>query len=232
MKKLITIALFLSLTVVGFGQLLAPKGIKVGTGVTAKTLSVAELGYLDGVTSPIQTQFDDFITGIALADSNKTNGTGYTTPLALATKAPLSANNIGFSMTFDPLMYTSPADNATYYYGGLNTAGLQTNTSSKAVLIPFNCTLIGYTLVTQSTAACSAETGTLSVRINSTDTELSNAITWGVGGAYYLNYFSSVVLNISITAGDKMQMKILTPTWPVTNASSIYMTTTLYFKNR
>lgn len=66
MKKIFTVLIFLSLTVAGFGQLLAPLGIKVGTGGTSKILSVAELGYLDNVTSAIQTQLN---AKVAAADS-------------------------------------------------------------------------------------------------------------------------------------------------------------------
>ena len=58
MKRIFTILIFLSLSIVGFGQVMAPKGITVGTGASKKVLSVAELGYIDGTTSSIQTQLN------------------------------------------------------------------------------------------------------------------------------------------------------------------------------
>jgi hypothetical protein len=66
MKKILSVLIFLSLTIVGFGQLIAPKGITVGTGGTAVTLTVTELKFIHGLTSTIQTQLN---AKINLADS-------------------------------------------------------------------------------------------------------------------------------------------------------------------
>lgn len=143
-----------------------------------------------------------------------------------------ASNYVGFTLTFDPAWRDVPVDNTIYYYGAFPSQPPGTSAQSYQVIIPFNCTLIGYSLTTKSSAACSAETGTLSVRVNNTtDILLSNAITWGVGGAWNLNFFSSALLNTNISAGDEIEMKLLTPTW-ATDATEMLLSTTLYFKNR
>lgn len=167
---------------------------------------------------------------IMKADSGKTSAGNYVTSKQMITAIASGFENVGFTLSFDPTPLSAPADATTYYIGSFNTNGISINPAN--IIIPFNCTLVGYSLVTRSTVACTNETGTLYVRINNTtDVELSSVITWGVGGAYVSNFFSGSSLNTNITAGDLITVKIITPTW-ATNATNIYMHTVLYFKNR
>ena len=260
MKKLIIFMFAGLFALASYGQsgvLHGPGGLWIGNattltpvfkiGVTPITTTAAQFNYLNTLTSNVQTQLNDvdIDTAVMLTPySHKLNPTFTGVPAAptaalntnttqLATTAFVTAAHpVDFTLIFDPVSCTTPLDNTLYYYGVFNQGGLVTTANVKTVIIPFNCTLVGYSLVTKSTVACSAETGTLSVRINNTtDVQLSTAITWGVGGGYALNWFSSAVLNTNITAGDKIEMKLLTPTW-ATDATVIYLTTILYFKNR
>lgn len=75
MKKILSILIFLSLTIVGFGQIQAPNGIRIGKGGTAKTLSVATLGYLDA-TSSIQGQLNNIKGAVISAQDYGATGDG------------------------------------------------------------------------------------------------------------------------------------------------------------
>jgi hypothetical protein len=248
MKRILFIFSFLLIGVIAFGQSETwnKGGIKVGAKNDANLVTIKKItlignylyfwngaaNYSPGVATA------DQVTGIALADSANANGLNhpvgsYATAQdlfdGLATKAPTSADNVGFSIIIETAGLATPLDATTYYTGCLAYAtGWATTATVNYIYIPFNCTLIGYSIATRSTAACSAETGTLSVRVNnSTDILLSNTITWGVGGAYFINYFSNSNINGNITAGDRIALKLLTPTW-ATDATGILVSVVLY----
>ena len=140
--------------------------------------------------------------------------------------------SVTFTITCDPAAYPTPTDGITLYYGSMMAAGMSTGAATRQKTVPFNCTLVGYSLATRSTAAASNETSSVYVRVNNTtDVLLSNAVTFAVGGGSFVNYFSSGALNTNLTAGDKLECKFVGATW-ATDPSSIYLSTTLYFKSR
>lgn len=147
------------------------------------------------------------------------------------TKAQIDAKNAGFTITFDPGSYSTPTDNTTYYYGAFQSLGMTTGAALRQVVIPYNCTLVGWSVTERSTATPSGEASTLYVRINNTtDVSLTNALIFHAPNAPISTY-RGVGLTTNLTAGDKIEMKLLTATW-ATDATSIMLTTTLYFNYR
>lgn len=140
---------------------------------------------------------------------------------------------VTFTLRLDPSPITTVADATTYYWGSLQSAGTSTTTAAtRQFVIPFNCTLVGFSLATRSTAVASNESHSLYVRVNNTtDITLSTAITFAVGGSNIVNYFSSSSLNTNINAGDKLEMKYVSAT-SATDPTSAYLSTILYFKSR
>jgi hypothetical protein len=166
-------------------------------------------------------------TVVLVADSMASRTDGAANKYASANQLKV-ANKVGFTIIFDPAAVAAPTDNTLYYYGAFCQASMTGTVYARRYLMPVNCTLIGYSACTKSSAAASNETSTLSIRINNTtDVQLSNALVYTNG----INCYSSMALSTDLTAGDYIEMKLLTATWG-TDATSIGLCTTLFFVTR
>lgn len=221
MKKIILFTIFILISIVGFSQkplkatngLEVPEG-KLKIGATFVTTTATELNHVDGVISPIQAQINETV---KVTDS-----------VAGYTAAEVDAFRYMFVMNVDAGSISAPTDATTYYMGGTNlsaTAGA----NNRRIILPFDCTLIGFSSIIYSAIDATNETYSIFVRKNNTtDVLLSNLFKVHTVGTYS-EYLSSNTLNISYSAGDLIELKIVTPTW-ATNPTTLVHSFKLFFK--
>lgn len=111
---------------------------------------------------------------------------------------------------------TNPADATTYYFGGLQGAGLGTTGGGRRIYIPRAGTVTkAYLVFTCSTG--SNETSTVSFRLNdTTDTTISTTVALNASP----HVASKTDLSISVSAGDFFEIKWVSPTW-ATNPTAV-----------
>lgn len=122
----------------------------------------------------------------------------------------------------------NPADATTYYMGlQIYNIAPPTTADTRRFFIRKSCTIVAAdVLIAISGSPGSSEASTMYVRVNNTtDTTISSAITHD---AVYQS-FNNTALNISISAGDYIELKWTTPTW-VTNPTSVQTTVKLYIR--
>ncbi len=143
------------------------------------------------------------------------------------TNAVLS--DVPFSITFNSPS-ANPVDASTYYYSSLNYPN-QGSSTGGTVTLQSNFTLVGWDYNTSVTGVIgSAENSTLTVMANNTaSTVLSSVINHTNVSGY--NGFNATGLSASYTANDKINVRIVNPTW-TTNPTLIFSSITLYFVRR
>jgi hypothetical protein len=171
-------------------------------------------------------------TGATITAPTKSVGTN-TTDVAtmealqsgLATKANTGAN---FVLRYLSTQSLSPADATSYYFGAFPVKALDANATYHQDILPIACKLVAATIITHSAGACTQETYSLYIRKNNTtDYLISSAIFNGTASALPYQY-TATGLNNTYAAGDKIEMKLVTPTW-VTNPTTYYIQVDLYF---
>ena len=119
----------------------------------------------------------------------------------------------------------APADATTYYFGGAFTNALITTAAIRRLYIPKSGT-IKAAYVTFSQTAGTAETSTISIRLNNTtDTAISAAITNDAA----VTTFNNTGLSIAVVAGDYIEIKWVTPTW-ATNPTAVVCNVITYIE--
>jgi hypothetical protein len=122
----------------------------------------------------------------------------------------------------------SPADASTYYFGS-TPFGVSVNTLSGQTFLPYNCTLVGWSLfAVLGGGAGSSETSTLSIN-GTTNYTLTSTQTYSAAGLYQTNTVTAISQNFN--AGDVLNIKWVTPTW-ATNPLTIYQSIKLWFVRR
>lgn len=113
----------------------------------------------------------------------------------------------------------SPADATTYYFGSMYASALPTSATARKLIIPRTGTVRRIDIVVNNVGtAGSAETSTMSFRLNdTTDTAINASIVTNANGV-----FSNTALSIAVTAGDFFNIKWVTPTW-ATNPTGVYL---------
>lgn len=159
----------------------------------------------------------------------------YTLPTAAPTVSGqvLSATTAGvmswaskfFTMEFAH-QTSSPADAQTYYFGfPYDVSMVNTTAARRQKVVPFASTLRGAAITIITTAGATTEAATYYARINNTtDVQLSNAVTFDQA----LQTFYVTGLTQAIAAGDKIEIKVTTPTW-VTDPTTVRSSVTLFF---
>lgn len=109
----------------------------------------------------------------------------------------------------------SPTDSSTYYFGqGL---GWTSNAGYRKMFIP-KTGIIKSAFIFFEQSAGTSETSSLYIRVNgTTDYLISNAIKNDAG----INYFSNIALSISVSSGDYIEFKWITPIW-ATNPTALH----------
>ncbi len=122
----------------------------------------------------------------------------------------------------------TPADATTYYWGTpVSFAQWGSTAGKRRMIVPTNCTLTKAYVYFFQTAG-SAETSTVYVRVNdTTDTAISAAVVNNASETAA----SNSAMSVTLSAGDFLEVKWVTPTW-TTNPTSVAATTVLEFKTR
>lgn len=129
----------------------------------------------------------------------------------------------GYTIVLSSLSAFNPADATTYYFG-INT--LNTTEGMSRVYIPKSGIIKSCYVHTATSVNASNETSTLSIRVNNTtDNTVSSSY---VQNSTY-NLISNTSMSVSISAGDYIEMKWVTPTWN-TNPTSLQITVTIYIE--
>lgn len=130
-----------------------------------------------------------------------------------------------FQVTFS----ASPADATTYFLSMSQamTTYTASGTADTRLYIPKTGTITAcYGVVTVSGTLGSAGSSTLSIRLNnSSDTTVSSAIAMTSAA----NTFNNTGLSISVSAGDYIEFKWLTPTW-ATNPTVVRTSISVYIQ--
>lgn len=125
---------------------------------------------------------------------------------------------------------TSPADGSTQYIGSSGYVWAN-SAASGTVSLPYNCTLVGWQFNSvNSVGNGSSETSTISIMANGSESlVLSTSINFSLASGY--NNFSGSGLSTNFSAGDKVNLKIINPTW-ATNPQGIVTGVVFWFVRR
>lgn len=233
MKRLFFLLAIIVLAVAAQAQTTFKKGIIVN-GDTIPNSELAKIPEIGGKVSTADlvtpTSFDTLnITAKATAP---TMPAGTNTTDVATTAFVQTATAVNFTITSNPISFAAPLDATNYYYGGMGGLGLsETAAAARQITLPVNCTLVAWSFETRpGSAAASTEQFSLYVRKNNTTDQLLSS-TLALAGAFGVVYAYGTGLTTEYSAGDKIELKITTPTW-ATNPNNWVVSTTLYFKIR
>ncbi len=134
-----------------------------------------------------------------------------------------------FTMLAEGSVITTIA-NTTYYFGAMDLATQPVTTvNGRIVIMPYACTLVGYSISVRANQISSTETQVVSIRINNTTDVLLSNVAFNAT-ASVVNTYSSTSMSTSISAGDKWEIKWVTPATWATIPSNQNISVTLYFK--
>jgi len=124
-----------------------------------------------------------------------------------------SSNAFGYGVSFGSPTY-STVGGVTLYYG--NPAATVTTTAAiRRVYIPYSGTIKACVIYTRCSAASSSENWTMSIRLNNS----SNTSVATVGNTSTDKLWTNYSLNISVNAGDYIEITSTTPSWTTTPGS-------------
>lgn len=131
-----------------------------------------------------------------------------------------------FTLKFSSISST-PAASTTYYFGSSvdHTFSGNTTAALRQEIVPFACTLRGAG-ITIIGVANSTDTFTIYARINNT-TDVT--LTSSAAVTTTAQYFSANNLTQAIAAGDKIEIKVVTPAW-ATPPTAVRILVNLYFE--
>ena len=191
-----------------------PKVLAVSEGGTADTSLTAYAVICGGTTSTGALQ------SIAALGSSgdilTSNGAS-----ALPTfQTPGGGSGLGYCL-FGNAQAVNPADSTTYFIKSASV--ITTQNSATRIYIPTNGTISKCYLLTSCTTGTN-ESSTLSIRLNdTTDTTVSSAVTFNASPGS----FSNTGLSISVSTGDFIEFKLVTPAW-ATNPTNVRLSVCAY----
>lgn len=141
---------------------------------------------------------------------------------AITGKALVSDAGI-YSMSFYISNAQSPADSTTYYLSPYGGAGLPATSAGHRLYVPRAGKIIK-AYVTGGCATGSAETSTISIRLNdTTDTTIVSTLAFNASPIV----FSNTALSVAVAVGDFLNVKWVSPAW-ATNPTSVSFSATLW----
>lgn len=112
---------------------------------------------------------------------------------------------------------TSPADGSTLYFGSAWSLAFVTTAALRQVVVPFDGTInIAQVLLNATGTAGSSESVSVYIRKNNTTDTLIGTV--GVSAQY--RAFNNANIGLSVVAGDKLEIKVVCPTW-ATNPTGV-----------
>lgn len=170
------------------------------------------------ITGPLTTNISDAGTNTVFVNCNS-NAT-------LLTQLGSQITSQAFTVNFACANTPAPADANTYYFGFPYDVSFANNSPSiRQKIIPYATTLRAAGITITASAGATSETTTISAVINNTTAVvLSSAITMQSTA----QYFPVTGLAQAISAGDAIEIRLLTPTW-VTNPTNVRISVDLYF---
>lgn len=152
-------------------------------------------------------------------------GTNATTAAAARTNLGM----LGYSLQASGAAF-SPADSTTYYYGGNFGGGPGTTADLARIYIPKTGTIKAAYVFFNQAAGASAETSSLSIRLNNTTDYLISSSVVNNAASTAVNSTSLNSGNgIAVSAGDYVELKWATPAW-ATNPTSVRPSVILYIE--
>lgn len=159
--------------------------------------------------------------GTSGTDLTSTVATGTTTPVitlnvptaSASNRGALSStdwstfNNKGYALNIGGTLANLSA-NLTYYFGAA-TQSITTTAAIRRLYIPYAGTIKGGTIYARTTTATSSENWTISIRLNNS----SNTTFATLGNTSIDKIFTASGLNISVAAGDYIEITTTTPAW-------------------
>lgn len=135
------------------------------------------------------------------------------------------SGKIGYTLQFSHNNAINPLDTTTYYIGVNGLPNIAEGVSR--AYIPKSGTIKScYIHIANGGVLGSGETSTISIRVNNTtDTTVSSVITTNST----VQVFSNTNLSIPISAGDYIELKLVTPSW-ATNPTSVQFTCVVYIE--
>jgi hypothetical protein len=150
---------------------------------------------------------------------------------SIATTAFVQGNKVGYVLQGGQQI-TSPADATTYYFGAVSAFSASTiEQHYHKFMIPKTGTIKTVQLVVIQTAAGvgTSETSSIYIRKNATtDTLIVNNIK-NDQATQTSETFSNMSMGVSVTAGDFVEIKWVTPTW-ATNPGQVTIMSTIYIE--
>lgn len=120
----------------------------------------------------------------------------------------------------------NPADATTYFFGSLGVAGVASSGGSRRLYVPKAGTIRSCYLYFFNGATGSAETSTMSIRVdNTSDTTVSDAVT----NDAQPTVFGNASLATRVAEGSYIEMKWVTPTW-VSNPTGVRLSAVIYIE--
>lgn len=166
---------------------------------------------IDGLVAPVSPAIDNTTNYLPLWDGS-------------APYKRLSKLVGSYEVAVQGITSTNPADATTYYFGAF-AYGWQTTIGNTKVRVHRTGYLLSASLFIIAGGTGSAETSTVSFRLNdTTDTTISSAVDLSASPFEAVN----VAMNVAVTAGDWFTVKWVTPTW-VTNPSNVSFACRLFF---
>lgn len=219
MKKIFFLLALIVLFVSAQAQLKITKGLK--TSPENKLITNKEVGTLDGVdtTKTVAAQFNETVKTASIVAYSET----------LYNKTEVDAFRFPFAIHFDGGAITSPADGTAYYIGVPLALAPTIAVNNRYITLPVDCTLIGYSIAINANTAGTNETYSIYVRKNNTTDDLLGSSFVASSVNTYSKFFAANNLNIAYSANDKIEIKIVTPTW-ATNPASLVHSVILFFK--
>lgn len=192
-----------------------------GTGaITGSSVDATELGYVNGVTSAIQTQFGEKITApgsLAAGDIIYYNGSAWvklalgsaSQVLTVGTNQPYYASNSsGKSSIRGGSSSTTVINSTTYYSGHTSAAALTTTQGRYGVPIDFSGTITSYWIAIHGSGG-TGENVTVDLWLNNATSIGSHTEVWNS----WPNRTITSGLSQAFSSGDYIEVRIVTPAW-------------------
>jgi hypothetical protein len=205
----------------------SPTFVTPALGTPASGVATNLTGTATGLTSGITNALKSATTTVDVSAATAPTA-GQVLTATSGTAATWQAPAGGGGSLFFAYTTLAPADATTYYIGTFP-GNSQTNQSQFGVAIPFATTLKYWSLTLDSNNSPSSENASYYVRVNdTTDTLMSSSVDFSGGTSGTRTYYGTFGTPISVSAGDVIVIKWVSPTW-ATEPTGLTQSVTLFY---